>query len=356
MSKAADLSLFGLSLVYGAAVRARNALYDAQLLPQWESALPVVSVGNISAGGNAKTPLCLHIAEELKKRGLRPAILSRGYKGRQRAPRLVAAEDDPRTVGDEPVLAARRNLVPVVVSRNRAHGARFVEMQNLGDVLILDDGFQHRKLKRQVDIVSVDVSSPEDVDAFVTAALLPFGRMREPRDRALARADMLLFTTRRYCRSVPDLDPRLLRVVPQGLQIYRAQLQPQGIWPLQSSGAEGEAGGPAAMLEPCRIAAFCGIAKPESFFETLRELGFEIAGRAAFGDHYAFREADIEGLRRKFAGLPLVCTEKDAVKIPPQLRENIFMLRIGMRVQPSDAFLVQLTKKVMAHQRPRSTR
>ena len=156
-------------------------------------------------------------------------ILSRGYKGSVCGPHLVTAEDSTRQVGDEPVLMDRRGIAPVVVSRSRAKGSRLISERGLGDVIVLDDGFQHRRLRRQVDIVAVDISDAEAVDGFIEGALLPLGRFREPRAAALARADLLIFISRRFSRAPQELDPRLFRVVPKGLQIYRAFLAPERI-------------------------------------------------------------------------------------------------------------------------------
>ena len=301
--------------IYGAVTRLRNRLYDRSFLQSEKVSLPVISIGNLSAGGNGKTPLCITLAHELLKMRRRPVVLSRGYGGRERGPRVVSTTDDWQRVGDEPLMMARFHSLPVVVSRDRLLGAEYICANELGDVILLDDGFQHRRLARELDIVSVDVSSARARAAFVRGELLPAGRFREDRDAAFRRIGLLVFSSRQA--KAPEGLEELYRIVPSGLPVVETSLQPQGVFSL--SGGEPHA--------PGKIAAFCGLANPEGFFATLESLGFEIMARRSLRDHGIADKRLLSGLRREASGLSLVCTEKDAIKLDPQAAADVFVLR-----------------------------
>lgn len=326
-----------LSKVYAGVVTLRNILYDKNILKSYGVDLPVISVGNVTAGGNAKTPLCIMIAEELKKRGYTPVILSRGYGGKMRGPHAICGAETPQQVGDEALLMFRRANVPVVICRDRLKGAQYIKERNLGQVVILDDGFQHRRLRRSLNIVSIDVGSADAVEDFLQGKILPEGRFREPREKALRRADLIVFASRRYYTSLPSLDPRLFKVIPQGLPIFRSYLKPEEVVSLKDGKSCLEKGG---------VVAFCAIAKPERFFDTLNDLGFSLLAKESFRDHYAFTSKNIEDLKKKYLGAKLVCTEKDGVKILPQDADGIYILKTATKVQPEDAFFVELLKKI----------
>ncbi len=331
-----------LATLYAAIIRIRSWLYDAKVVDTYESSLAVVSVGNVTAGGNGKTPLCMYLAAELQSRGLRPVILSRGYGGRLRGPRRVQPGDSARLVGDEPALMARTGTVPVYIARSRVAGARLIEREDAGNVIVLDDGFQHRALARQVDIVSVFAGTRDAVDLFVAGELLPLGRFRENRQRALRRASMVVVAERRVVSSpeeLPALDSRLLAVMPPGIPVFRSYLEALGV-------AQVEGG---AALPPSTIVAFAGIANPRGFFDSLRGLGFVLQGEYDFADHHTFTERNLRELIERHPGLPLVCTAKDAVKIRSMardIRERCGVLEVKLKVLPSDAFVVQIVRRI----------
>ncbi|MBN8548705.1 MAG: tetraacyldisaccharide 4'-kinase [Deltaproteobacteria bacterium] len=334
------LLLSPLAILYGAVTALRNACYDKGILRAHRSKLPVISIGNISVGGNAKTPLVIFLTQELSKRGMEVVILSRGYGGSLRGPVRVLPEHRSSEVGDEPLLIAAKTGRPVVISRDRVAGASFIEKEKLGNVILLDDGFQHRRLARDLDIVSAYVGSEDARRDFLEAKLLPLGRFREARDRALRRADVVIFSERQPISDTSAVDNRLLRVIPAGVQIYRSFFQVQGAFSLVD----------AAPLSAKSVVAFCGIANPEGFLETLSRSGYVVHQSHVFGDHHAFTTSELQSLRQKHPGLALICTEKDASRIPPDQRSGIYELRIATKVIPADAFVTHVCRLILQRQ------
>lgn len=271
-----------LSAAYGAAVGARNWLYDRGALEPRRLEGPVVSVGNLSVGGAGKTPLVMLLAEALTDRGIACDVLSRGYGRHSRGARIVDPGGLPQDFGDEPLLIARRTGASVVIGEDR-HAAGLLAERTFGSCLhLLDDGFQHRALHRDFDIVLV---TPEDADD----RLLPSGRLREPL-AALARADAL--------------------VLSWGAEAEKFPLAGKTVWQMRRG------------IEPVEVppqpVAFCGIARPANFFMQLKLAGIEMAAQAIFPDHHRYSETDVRDLRRlateNEAG-GFVTTEKDAVNL-----------------------------------------
>jgi len=201
-----------LSLPYGGAVRARNRLFDSGFLEQQRIGCPVISVGNLTVGGTGKTPMVILLAGMLKDRGLRPAVLSRGYGGKNRADVLVVSDGmrvlaGPDEAGDEPVLIARRlGDVPVLAGPKRVITGRHALEHFSVDAILLDDGFQHRYLHRDLDIVLLDSRQP-----LGNGFLLPRGPLREP-PSALARAGVIAFTRSKGGDAEP-IDERLSSIL-----------------------------------------------------------------------------------------------------------------------------------------------
>ncbi|MFM1847442.1 MAG: hypothetical protein RL417_916 [Pseudomonadota bacterium] len=324
-----------LARLYGGATFLRNVGYDRGILPRYRAPLPVISIGNVTAGGNGKTPLAIFLVRELTLRGWRPVVVTRGYGGQVKGPHLVTAADTPRDVGDEPCLMAHNYGISVVVCRDRFEGARFAAGHELGDLVILDDGFQHRRLHRDLDIVSINVGTVEARAAFLKGELLPRGLFREDRSRALKRADIVVCAERRPDPGEP-VSPEILAVLPGTVSVYRSFLKTPQVGALADRGQ---------LLEPCAVGAFCGIANPEGFFSTLEGAGYTLAARRVFSDHHLFSDGDIAALRSDFPGLPLVCTEKDALKITTS-REGIFVLGVETKVYPADALISQIDRKL----------
>jgi tetraacyldisaccharide 4'-kinase len=291
-----------LSLLYAAAVRARNALYDRGILRSYKTPPVVVSVGNIEAGGTGKTPFTIAISDELSKRGLRVAIVTRGYRGSLTGPVLVKARHRVEEVGDEALLMARISSVPVIKSPNRVNGALFAYTHMDSEIVVLDDGFQHRRLHRDLDIVLVS----RDV---TREGMLPAGPLREPAS-SLGRADIVI-----AMKGSPYEGPRAdLRPV--------CLVDPQGeTRSLQSLSAQ-------------KALAFCAIGRPSHFF-TMAENLCRSVDRISFGDHHHYRRRDIMEIMDKAAGKDfIITTEKDLVKIDPDwfgsLSERLFAVRVAL--------------------------
>ena len=271
-----------LSNLFGAAVRVRNSLYDRGTLPARRLARPVISIGNLSVGGSGKTPFVLLLGELLKARGIAFDVLSRGYGRKTRGVAIVDPGGLPSDFGDEPLLIARKLNVPVVIGEDRFAGGREAEKRFSSRLHLLDDGFQHRGLARDFDIVLV---TPDDA----RERLLPQGRLREPL-ASLGRADAVVLASGADAQQFP-LAGKLVWRVRRGID---------------------------ARNVPSHPVAFCGIARPQSFFLQLRKAGIDIAAEAAFRDHHAYAEKDIRELLRLRAQSEahgFVTTEKDAVNL-----------------------------------------
>jgi tetraacyldisaccharide 4'-kinase len=271
-----------LSTIYGAVTGLRNRLYDRGVLQAQKLEGPVISVGNISAGGSGKTPFVMLLGELLKARGLKFDILSRGYGRRTHGVLLVDPAGLPQDFGDEPLLIARKLQVPVIVGEDRHAAGRFAEARFGAQFHLLDDGFQHRGLARSFDIVLV---TPQDAND----KLLPAGRLREPLT-SLHRADAIVLTS----GASPDSFPL------EGKLVWRVR---RGIIPKD--------------ISP-RPIVFCGIARPQNFVLQLRAAGIEPVAQAFYRDHHAYTETDVRellALKQQSEAGGFITTEKDAVNL-----------------------------------------
>jgi tetraacyldisaccharide 4'-kinase len=293
-----------LSVPYGWATRLRNRLYDRGWKRCHQAAVPVVSVGNLTVGGTGKTPCVEYVARYYREQELLVAILSRGYG---------AAEGQ----NDEAlVLAANLPDVPHLQGPDRVALARAAVEECESEVLVLDDGFQHRRLARNLDVVLIDATRP-----WGFGYLLPRGLLRES-PRGLARAGAVVLTR---CDQVgPDevvrIRERVERLAP-GVPVSETEHRPVG-W----VNAEGSAATPEA-LQGRPLAAFCGVGNPEAFRRTLLGLGATVAAFRAFPDHHRYTRSDVEELRswarQQATECVVVTTQKDLVKLP--------LVRVGER-------------------------
>lgn len=271
-----------LASIFGAGVRLRNALYDRGRLPVRRLQGPTISVGNLSIGGAGKTPFVLLLGELLKARGVKFEVLSRGYGRQTQGVLLVDPGGSSRDFGDEPLLIARRLGVPVVLGEDRYEAGILAETKFGPQLHLLDDGFQHRALARDFDIVLVTPDDARD-------RLLPAGRLREPIS-SLCRADAVVLSSGASPQAFP-LDGKLVWRVRRGM---------------------------VAKDIPARPVAFCGIARPQSFLLQLRTAGVELAAEAVYRDHHVYTEKDIRELLRVKAESEaegFVTTEKDAINL-----------------------------------------
>lgn len=293
-----------LSTIYGGIVGVRNALYDHAVLKARRLQGPVMSVGNLSAGGSGKTPFVLLLGELLKARGLKFDVLSRGYGRKSRGVLLVDPAGLPQEFGDEPLLIARKLQIPVIVGEDRYEAGRFAELKLGAQIHLLDDGFQHRALARDFDIVLV---TPQDA----SDCLLPSGRLREPLN-ALRRADAVVLASGASEDSFP--------------------LQGKSVWRVRR--------GIVSTNVPPRPIVFCGIARPQSFVLQLRAANIEPVAEAFYRDHHLYGENDIRELldlgRRSEAG-GFVTTEKDAVNLGPYLSALEPLSIVPVRMDLADA-------------------
>ncbi|MEP6679127.1 MAG: tetraacyldisaccharide 4'-kinase [Betaproteobacteria bacterium] len=307
--------LWPLSQVFGAVVAIRRALYRSGALRSERVGAPVVVVGNLTAGGSGKTPLALALADALAARGRRPGFVSRGYGGSAASARAVVPGDDPRVVGDEPLLLAASGH-PVWIGRRRVDAARRLLAAHPDvDVVIADDGLQHYALARECEIVVVDATR-----GFGNGLLLPAGPLREPVSR-LAHVDAIV----------------QLETVPHGAAVHlpaavglrsTMRLEPQAWRNLRNPDLRAD---PSAWPRG-RVHAIAGIGHPVRFFELLRSLGLEAACHP-FPDHHAFTPADLD-----IAGAAaILMTEKDAVKCTAFADDRCWCLPVRARI---DAALV----------------
>jgi tetraacyldisaccharide 4'-kinase len=291
--------------LYAAGARLHRLVYDAGLRARTRLDARVVSIGNLAVGGSAKTPLAAFLARELAARGKRVALLSRGVGGRKSREVTVVSDGQrvlaaPVDVGDEACLLAQTAPgVPVLAGvRRAALGLRAISAFG-AEVLVLDDGFQHHPLARDVELVCLDARL-----GLGNGHVLPRGPLREPVG-ALARADALVFTR----AQAGDPPPPGGALLPKGPTQFRVGVEKLGLRPV--------AGGerlPLAKLAGARVGLLAAIARPDRLARDLADLGAEVCARRVFADHHAYARRDLAGLD---AGLVWVTTAKDAVKIPP---------------------------------------
>lgn len=297
-------ALIPFSFLYAAGVQIRKKLYQAGIFKQVRFAVPVVVVGNLTVGGTGKTPLVIHIAEYLQAQGWKPGVVSRGYKGNLKSPTKVQKNSDPRMVGDEAVLLARRLDCPVVVGKNRCAAVQYLlSHADPIDVIISDDGLQHYALHRDIEIVVKDAQRH-----FGNGYCLPAGPLREPISR-LKTVDL----------------------------IYETQYTPNFVY----NALEPTLKQPLAFFKDQTVHAVAGIGNPERFFQLLRTHGIRVIPHL-FPDHYLFKARDLRFDDQR----PLFMTEKDVVKCTQFLEAHDWVVSIQAVVAPAfDTQLLNLLTK-----------
>ena len=316
------------SKFYTAGVRARAWAYRHGVFRRISVKVPLVSVGNLTVGGTGKTPLTIALARMLLEHGRRPAIVSRGYFKEGRG--LVVVSDGNRLLvgrrqaGDEAYMMARAlSGVPVVVGPNRSLAATVVQSRFSPDIIIMDDGFQHLKVQRDLDIVVVDATNP-----FGNGMTLPRGTLREPPNH-LRRADMIVLTHTDQTEQIDCLRDSLHALNPNA-PIVESVHQPVSLSNYQQQ-SELELG----TLRGARVVALSSIGNPRTFERTLTDLGAELVDFWRLPNHYAYRRGGLSDLVDRARDLrvkAIVTTEKDMVRFPPGFAFNIPVWILGIKL------------------------
>lgn len=317
----------------GGALRARRLLARQERL-----SAPVVSVGGITLGGTGKTPLADWLAWRLRERGLSPAILMRGYRRRAAASDLLLAPGEAapaETTGDEAQIHLRRGAASVGIGADRVRVGRRMEERFRPDIFLLDDGFQHRRLARELDLVLIDA-----LDPFGGGELPPLGRLREPLS-ALGRASAFLITRAEAGRGYAGLKRELARWN-AAAPVFLCRVKPEA-WVDAATGAAHAL----ETLSGAPVAAFCGLANPASFRASLEQAGCRVVAWREFADHHRYSLSEIRQLEteaRRAGADALVTTEKDLANLAERPAVPLYWLRIGLEVDGAAGLLALLPR------------
>ncbi|WP_321372062.1 tetraacyldisaccharide 4'-kinase [uncultured Desulfuromusa sp.] len=327
------LLLLPFSILYGGVGWIRNRCYDSNVFPAYQAHLPVISVGNLAAGGTGKTPVVDWLVKEFGNQRKRAAIVSRGYAGSFNGDVGIVSRGDgilmsPAECGDEPYLLAKRNpRCSVIIAKKRIHAMKVLEQHEESDVIILDDGFQHRAVKRDVDLVLLDASRP-----LGNGWPLPAGNLREFPD-ALKRADFILMSRSK----LPTSDDFM------GYKVYNSEHQLADI----AVDLDGDRV-PVDQLKGLKLLAFAGIADPESFFSSLEKIGLSLTKRLSFTDHTEYRTQILEQLNKAAMSVDaLITTEKDAVKLAADMFTlPCYQIPMDINIDNSTELMERLKKRL----------
>jgi tetraacyldisaccharide 4'-kinase len=347
MTSASGIVLGPLSVLYGIVTRARLALYRKGALHVYKIDAPVISVGNVTTGGTGKTPLVEWLAQALDAEKRRPCVLTRGYGRANKNARVIVSNGeqvlaDALVGGDEPRLLAEKlsGVAAVISDADRAAAARWA-IENLhSDVFILDDGYQHLRLARDLNILTIDATNP-----WGGGRLLPYGRLREPLHE-MARADCCVITRAEQARDVDSLREEV-RHRSGGRHVFLSTTRTVGLRqlaPLPDAGSN--ASTPTAHLSineaPKAIAAFCALGNPRAFFTHLLSDGFTLKHTRAFRDHHIYTQSDIDALEQEAqsrGAAALLTTAKDGVKLRAlKFRLPCYVVEIKMEFDDEAAF------------------
>lgn len=293
--------LLPLALIFYFITALRRWAYQTGILKSWRAPCPVVVVGNLSVGGNGKTPLVIWLVEQLQKQGVRVAVISRGYGGKAETyPILVDAHSDSQQVGDEPLLIAKRTGVPVAVGANRQESIQLLQQKYQTQLIISDDGLQHYRLQRDVEIVVIDGQR-----RFGNGFLLPAGPLRELPRLRLATVDVVV------CNGgQPQAgEDKMCLVTEQAINLVTGERR--------------------ALNSFKQVIAMAGIGYPQRFFNTLQQQGIILQQCYEFADHKAYTESDFQQMDTAF---PLLMTEKDAVKCGSFSQKNWWYVPVSAEI------------------------
>ncbi|MBT3176581.1 MAG: tetraacyldisaccharide 4'-kinase [Desulfobacula sp.] len=324
-----------ISNVYGLGVRFRLWLYNKGILKQ--RALPcfVISVGNIVVGGTGKTPMAIYLAQVLKKMGKQPVVVSRGYKGCYKGDAGIVSDGDKiflsaKDSGDEPYMMAKRRAFPIVIGKDRFKAGMRAINAFKPDVIVLDDGFQHLKLKRDLDFLLLDYLSPLGNKRF-----LPAGRLRESPLTCAQRTDALIFTR---CLDIDENTESIDEVLkyytdrPEFKTFHRPFILKHIVKGTNLKTSQNDVGG----LKGKKAVLFSGIAKNFSFYNTMKELGINILDHLEFKDHYRYKDSDIlmiNKLAKKVCADLVLTTEKDWAKLDKDSKWGLDLIVMGIQIE-----------------------
>lgn len=283
--------------------------------------VPVISVGNITVGGSGKTPVVERLAHGLRSRGFRPCIILRGYKRRKKGVFAVdIAEDTHETAGDEAYMLARRTRLPVIVGNRRINAVQEGISRFGIDVALLDDGYQVRNLRKDLEILVLNASTAQNPDVF------PLGPLREPLSAA-ERADVMLVS-----KGEPD---DTIRALAAGIPLFRVRYRPLHLFCIRHDFIVHH-----GFLREKKVLAFCGLGDNRPFFDLLRDMGANVVNEIEFEDHHRYTAGDMEKLCARSKIDMIVTTEKDAVKLETlDVPENLFYLAIEAVIEREDEFI-----------------
>ena len=321
--------LYPFAKVYGAITSARNWLYDQSVIKSFTPSLPTICVGNVVVGGSCKSPFCDYLAQKLISQGRKPVILSRGYGGSVIGPYLLDDQSSISSVGDEAIMHFQylSGKGHVVVGGDRTKAIRLIQDNSIGDVVVMDDGLQHRKVKPHFSVLMLDVSYPERIMAVENNLLLPAGYLRETKEQALKKADVVVFVKKTGDWVKGEMESLCLRLK-VNVDSYRVQYLPSCFRDLYS-GQEF----PIEHFRSKALALVSALADSVSFKSTLVNLGLDIKHEFSFNDHYHYAEHDWQ--KFKVTKLPLVTSLKDGVK----LRQYIHTLGEAFELVSSITFV-----------------
>jgi len=309
--------LYPVSLVFAALAALRFLFYRVGFLSTWRVSVPVIVIGNLTIGGTGKTPLILHLAIQLRERGMHPGIVSRGYGGSTKEVLEVTEDSDALVVGDEPLLLAQRSLCPLFISRDRVRAAQaLLSRYPACDVILSDDGLQHYRLARDVEIAVFDQRG------VMNGWQLPAGPLREPVSR-LKRVDAVVFND--VAASHGDLFHAVSPTPTFGHPVFVMHLEGLSFYRLGHKQTTCRA----EDLLGKKLHAVAGIGSPQRFFDHLQAMGLVFEFHP-FADHHAYQSVDMN-----FSGDAILTTEKDAVKFTGlKLALPVWVLPVTANVSP----------------------
>lgn len=308
-----------MSWIYWVIISTRKKCYDWNLLKRYRAPVPLIVVGNLSVGGSGKTPLVIHMVEQLQQQGMKPAVISRGYGGAGPFPLVVDTDTSASVCGDEPALIAQRTQVALAVGPDRAAAVALLVDQFDIDVIVSDDGLQHYALARDIEIAIIDETSSSD-----NRFLIPAGPLREPESR-LSSVDFLVHHVNDQDESgKAEQSPRFtMQLIPRQPRRVDMAAQDQ------------------AFPQQAAVHAVAGIGQPERFFQTCKAEGLEIE-RHSFADHHLFTAEDLQFGDDKL----ILMTEKDAVKCRHFASDKHWFLPVDAKL--SDGFIEQIMSRLNA--------